>query len=136
MSGCHGTRPQNIGVNDGMLAPCPGKPNCVSSQADNSEQRVDPITLTGDHRVAFGKLKNLISEMPRVHVVTNEPNYLHAEFVSKLFRFVDDFEIYFNEPKGRVEIRSASRLGHSDMGVNRKRVETVRQIFADQGHQP
>jgi len=125
-----GKRPTHLGVTNGRLSPPPRKPNCVSSQADpaDTQHYVAPIGFAGDPATAMKKLRDVIEDMPRVEVIEARPDYLYAEFSTKLMGYVDDVEFY-NDGK-TIQVRSASRLGYSDMGVNRKRVEAIRKEFA------
>ena len=123
-------RPDGLGVTAGKLAVCPDSPNCVSSQSTDEDHRVAPIAFTGDAKTAFERLKKIVRALPRCTVVKNEDRYVHAEVRSFLFRFVDDLELHLDSAAGVIHLRSASRLGHSDLGVNRKRVETIRNLFA------
>lgn len=121
-----GKRPDNLGVHDGKLAPCPWKPNCVSSQADPGDKGhyIAPLGFSGDPKAAMRKLKSVIEKLPRAEIIESKPDYLYAEFSSQLLGFVDDVELYCD---GKViHARSASRLGIGDLGVNRKRVEAIR----------
>ena len=122
-------RPTGLGVTDGSLAPCPDKPNCVSSQASDEAHRIEPIPYNGDAASAINALKQIIEREPRATVVTSNDDYIHAEFASRLFRFVDDVEFYVDSPDNLIHMRSASRVGHSDLGVNRKRMEELRSAF-------
>jgi uncharacterized protein (DUF1499 family) len=126
VAGCTGTRPMNLGVHDGKLAPCPASPNCVSSQSTDKDHAVEPFMFSGTPAEAMADLKKVLSGMPRVRIVTATDTYLHAEFTSALFRFVDDVEFCFDGSTGTIQLRSASRVGSSDLGVNRKRVEHLR----------
>jgi uncharacterized protein (DUF1499 family) len=121
-----GTRPDTLGVKDGKLAACPGTPNCVSSQASDTEHRVEAIAFTSSASEAFAKLKSLVQGMERAAVINEGSNYLYAEFTSGLMGFVDDVEFYVDDSAKVIHVRSASRLGQSDLGVNRKRVEEIR----------
>lgn len=125
-----GTRPANLGVVDGKLLACPNSPNCVSSQSTDAEHKIAPLTYTGEPAQALDNLKAVISSMPRTKIITAEGNYIYAEFTSALMGYVDDVEFYLNADKGIIEVRSASRLGESDLGVNRNRVEAIRAQFA------
>ena len=89
---------------------------------------VAPLIYESSFPEAKEKLLKVIESMPRAEVATDKENFLHAEFASKIFRFVDDVEFYFNEP-GVIHFRSASRIGHSDMGVNRHRIKEIRHLF-------
>lgn len=129
MIGCTGVRPANLGVREGKLAPCPSTPNCVSSQSSDKEHSVDPIRYSGGAKDAMTRLKKIIEDMPRAAVITETDHYLQAEFTSLIFRFVDDVEFSVDDAAGLIHVRSASRLGKSDLGVNRKRVEAVREAW-------
>ena len=128
-----GTRPDNLGVRDGRLAPPKPTPNNVNSQIDKSadaQHYIEPLRYTGDAKHAWAALRKVIDGMPRAKVVTAEPNYLYVEFTSKLMGYVDDTEFYPDEKAGVIQVRSASRLGRSDFGVNRERIESIRARFA------
>jgi len=126
VAGCTGSRPMNLGVHDGKLAPCPASPNCVSSQSADKDHVVEPVPFSGTPAEAMADLIKVISGMPRARIVTATETYLHAEFTSALFRFVDDVEFWIDTNTSTVQLRSASRVGHSDLGVNRKRIEDLR----------
>jgi len=113
-----------------LLAPCPKSPNCVSSVAFDDAHRVDPIAYTGSGPAALAKLRAVIEAMPRTRITRADADSLHAEFTSWLLRFVDDLDCVVDETASVIQIRSASRVGYSDLGVNRKRVEQIRAAFA------
>ncbi len=127
-----GTRPSILGVQNGQLAACPNTPNCVSSQASatDAEHSVAPIAYVGDGKTAIAKLKTIIEGSERTKIIQADDNYLYAEFASKLMGFVDDVEFYADDSAKVIHVRSASRLGQSDLGVNRKRVEEIRSKLA------
>ena len=116
-----GKKPDNLGVNDGKLAPCPSTPNCVSSQSEDSKSQIEPLPP-----VSIAELKKVVEGMERTTIVEESDNYLYAEFKSKLMGFVDDVEFYLDSGANVMQVRSASRLGQSDAGVNRNRVEEIR----------
>ena len=118
-------RPGNLGVRNGRLAPCKRTPNCVSSQADpaDREHYTAPLAFAG----TVGDLRRAIERLPRVTVILEQPDYLYAEFRTPLMRYVDDVE--FLKAGGVLHVRSASRLGRRDFGVNRKRVEQIRELL-------
>jgi uncharacterized protein (DUF1499 family) len=118
--------PDDLGASTGRLAPCPESPNCVSSQADRESQRVDALIMPGPADAAWKQIVQAIEVMPRARIVKNEDGYMHVEFTSFLFRFVDDLELVYDGTVPGFQVRSASRAGHSDMGANRKRVEALR----------
>ena len=125
-----GKRPQHLGVNNGRLAPPSRKPNCVSSQADpaDTQHYIAPLTFAGDARAAMKRLHDIVGEMPRVEIVESRPDYFYAEFSTPLMGFVDDVECYCDGKA--IQVRSASRLGYSDLGVNKARVEALRKAFS------
>jgi uncharacterized protein (DUF1499 family) len=120
-------RPTNLGVTDGRLAPCKRSPNCVSSQADpgDREHYIAPIAFRG----SMAELRKAVESMERSTVIKADANYLYAEYRTKLMRYVDDVELFFDPQAGLVHVRSASRLGRRDFGVNRKRVEALRSLI-------
>lgn len=128
MVACAGKRPVNLGVHDGRLTDCPSSPNCVSSQAADPGHGIAPFRYTGEREDAFKRLKAVVKAYERTTVVAERDDYLHVEFKTAIMGFVDDVEFYFPAEKV-IHVRSASRLGYSDLGVNRKRVEKLRQMF-------
>ncbi|MCF8178664.1 MAG: DUF1499 domain-containing protein [Sulfuritalea sp.] len=124
-----GSRPDGLGVHEGRLKPAPLTPNCVNSQSAEGYSVIAPIAYTGDGKAAMKRLNALISRMTTARVIEFKPNYLYAEFSSKWLGFVDDVEFYLDEADGHIQVRSASRLGGKDFGVNRKRVESIRATF-------
>jgi uncharacterized protein (DUF1499 family) len=127
--GCQGTRPANLGMKDGTLAPCPSSPNCVSSQSSDDAHRVAPLIYSGRAVDAMKKLTAIMQTFPRTSVITISDSYLYAEVTSSIFRFVDDVEFFIDDDTKVIHVRSASRLGTSDLGVNRKRVEEIRRLW-------
>ena len=118
-------RPDNLGVRAGRLAPCPGTPNCVCSQAE-AAHAIAPFTYTGSPDEALARLHTLLAGWPRTRIVTATNDYLHAECRSLLFRFVDDVEFVLDRAAKVIHCRSASRAGYWDLGVNRRRLEALR----------
>lgn len=114
----------------GRLRACPRSPNCVSSQTTDDARRVEPLVYEGDPVTAMDRLRRAIVSLPRARIVTVSDDYLHAEFTSLFFRFVDDVELLIDPERHRVHVRSASRVGYSDLGANRRRVEAIRRAFA------
>lgn len=122
-------RPALLGVINGRLAECPSAPNCVSSQAADPGHQIAPLKFEGGAVEALQRLKQVLGTIPRLKIVTEQDNYLHAEATSLLFRFVDDVEFLVDPQAGVIHCRSASRVGHSDLGVNRARIEQIRKAF-------
>jgi uncharacterized protein (DUF1499 family) len=130
MVGCSGSRPSAIGVTAGRLAACPDSPNCVSSQSTDRRHAIDPLRYEGTVEQARERLIEAVSGMKRARIVVAEGRYLRAEFTSTLFRFVDDAEfLLLDDGTKTIHVRSASRVGSSDFGVNRKRVKEIRSRF-------
>jgi uncharacterized protein (DUF1499 family) len=127
--GCHGTRPSSLGVRDGKLAACPESPNCVSSHMTDETHRIDPLPYAGSGADALARLSAIVRSLPRTTIVTEKSDYLHAECTSRIFRFVDDVEFLADDRAKVIHVRSASRLGSSDLGVNRKRIELIRSLW-------
>jgi uncharacterized protein (DUF1499 family) len=111
------------------LAPCPPSPNCVSSLSVDKSHRVAPLRYEATVDEAREKLISVLSAMNRSEIVTADGDYIHSTFKSFLFRFVDDVEFAFDDQRKVIDIRSASRTGYTDLGVNRRRVEEIRRRF-------
>ncbi|HUS40445.1 MAG TPA: DUF1499 domain-containing protein [Pirellulales bacterium] len=126
-------RPENLGVHHGRLTACPESPNCVSSQADTPQHSMEPIHFTGSGAAAIGQLRSILEEQPRSAIITADRSYMHAEFTSRIFRFVDDVEFFVDDSQQVIHFRSASRAGYSDLGANRQRMELIRALFEQKG---
>ena len=122
-------RPAHLGIAAGRLAPCPDSPNCVSTQATDREHHIEPIPFDGPPESIIPRLEAAIASVPRMRIVTEQDGYLHAEATSLIFRFVDDVEFFVDRESRLIHFRSASRVGHSDLGVNRGRMERIRSEF-------
>ena len=118
-----------LGITNGKLAPCPDSPNCVSSQSNDSANSIEPLRYSDTQTEAKDRLLGIIESLPRTQIQKNEEHYVHVIFTSLLFRFADDVEFYFSEKEKLIHVRSASRVGYSDLGANRKRVEDIRIKF-------
>jgi len=126
LSACSGTRPAYLGPVNQTLQPCPTTPNCVSSVSTEDEDHyIAPITVI--HGKPKQALLDALESNPSAEVIVDSPNYIYAEFTTKLMRFVDDVEFLIHEDKQKIDVRSASRIGRSDFGVNRERIEDIRQ---------
>lgn len=108
------------------LGPCPEEPNCVSSRAERGEQRVEPLPAPGGAEAALERARRAIDAMPGGRVTEVAGGYLHAEFTSRVFKFRDDLELLYDPGREVFDVRAASRVGYSDMGANRRRVEDLR----------
>ncbi len=121
-----GTRPSGLGITEGRLKPAPPTPNCVSSQASGGYHAIAPLAYDGDGAAALARLRQIVTAMDRTRIVRDQPGYLYFEAASKMLGFVDDVEFYLDEKAGVIHVRSASRLGRKDFGVNRARIEAIR----------
>ena len=126
VNGCSGKRPGAIGMGLSGLKGCPNSPNCVSSEAKDQQHAVEPFRLKGDPDISWPLIRDQMAAMPGWTIVTATAAYIHVECKSRVFRFIDDLELYFNSSNGIISIRSASRLGYWDFGANRRRVELLR----------
>jgi uncharacterized protein (DUF1499 family) len=128
-----GKAPSHLGAQQERLAPCPDSPNCVSSDADaNDKQHVIPaLPISGDRTTAWKQLQSVLADWPRCRIETVTDQYLHATVRSGFFGFVDDVECLLRDD--HIAIRSASRVGHSDLGVNRARTEKIRRALRNRG---
>jgi uncharacterized protein (DUF1499 family) len=131
-----GTQPNNLGVHEGKLSPPAMSPNSISSQADlypDHPQRkaaaIAPISYTGSQVLAMDKLLQTLKTTPGVKVITAEPDYVYAQASTQLMKFTDDLEFWFDAKQSLIHLRSASRLGYSDLGANRARIEDIRARF-------
>ncbi|MDX2494501.1 MAG: DUF1499 domain-containing protein [Desulfuromusa sp.] len=130
---CSGKTPSNLGVSDSGLAPCPASPNCLSSDAHDSAHQTPPFQIDGDPDEAWAVVREIVAALSRTRIVNEAPEYLHAECRSSVFRFVDDLELHLRPSDGIIAVRSASRLGHSDFGVNQRRIDTLRAALISRG---
>jgi uncharacterized protein (DUF1499 family) len=122
------SNPPKVELVDGRLRACPNSPNCVSSESDSASSRIEPLTFQGPPEKAWGDLRETIREMGG-KIQEEHDGYLWATFTSRLFRFVDDVEFRMVSTGGIIHVRSGSRVGYSDLGVNRRRVEKLRALF-------
>jgi uncharacterized protein (DUF1499 family) len=133
MMGCSSSLPDNIGLAEGRLSACPDSPNCVLSQMkdkDNKDKHyIAPLDFNGSRKDAMASLENIITGMKRTQIVTKTESYVHVEFTTGFFRFVDDVEFLADDKANVIHVRSASRVGKSDFGVNRKRIEKIRELL-------
>lgn len=123
-------QPDNLGVVEGRLRPCPESPNCVCSFDTDREHSIPPLTFSDSPEAAMERLRQTVKAMPRTRLVVDAAGYLHVEFRSLILRFVDDVEFLVDAETRMIHVRSASRLGYSDLGVNRRRIEAIRKAFA------
>jgi uncharacterized protein (DUF1499 family) len=128
-----GKRPTHLGVEASRLAPCPSSPNCVSSDAADSTHSVAAFALVIPSRQAWLAVRGSVESLPRTKIISETSDYLHAECTSAVFGFVDDLELHLRVAEGVIAVRSAARLGYSDFGVNRRRIEDLRALLIKEG---
>ncbi|WP_163529458.1 DUF1499 domain-containing protein [Halobacillus ihumii] len=121
-----------LGVRNGELAPCPNSPNCISTQAQRSKQKMKSLPFFRDKDGAKNVILNIIGAEKRTEIQSQQEDYLHVVFTSKFLKFKDDVEFYFDQLEERVHFRSASRVGYIDFGANRKRMEQISKEYLDQ----
>jgi uncharacterized protein (DUF1499 family) len=121
----------SLGIESASLSPCPVSPNCVVSQNADAKHAIEPITYHIERDKARETLLKVLTVVPRTTIVSQTDNYIHAISKSRIFKFVDDVEFYFPSDKSVIHIRSASRVGDSDFGVNRRRLEQIRLALRD-----
>ena len=124
-------RPHNLGLKNNMLAPCPSSHNCVLSQASDAKHKIKPIYYATSVEVAKEKLIKVIQSMDGTQIITQDKVYWHVEFTSRWLRFIDDVEFFFMDTEALIHLRSASRSGYWDLGVNRKRAKEIRSRFEE-----
>jgi len=130
------TKVPDYGLDEGRLRGCPATPNCVCSEAGGTDpaRAIDPLPLAGrEHTAAWQALQDAVAALGG-EVVLATGDYLAATFRTPLFGFVDDLEARLDRDAGVIQLRSASRVGHSDLGANRKRIERIARHYAAQGH--
>jgi len=124
------TAPSTLGHTDGKFSLCPDQPNCVSSQAEEtSEHYIAPISYQGEVETVQTTMLTILSSLPSAQIETNQSDYIHIKTNSPFIGYVDDTEFYFDETAQVIHVRAAARLGYSDLGKNRARVEEIRQKF-------
>lgn len=126
LSSCAGRQPQHIGVKDQSLAQCKSTPNCVSSFANKERHQIPALELKLPPEQAWPIVNQLVRSNSAAQIISLRERYLHAEYTSRTMRFIDDLELLVSPDNKRIEVRSASRIGYSDGGVNRTRIESLR----------
>jgi len=124
--------PENLGVSNGRFAPCRKTPNCVSTHADKSDKEhyIQPLKYETSQKEAYAKIIKAVQSIGgKTKIIISENVYIRVENMSPSMGYIDDLEIYFDDEAGDIHFRSASRLGYSDMGMNRKRVEQIKNNF-------
>ncbi|MFZ9792920.1 MAG: DUF1499 domain-containing protein [Gemmataceae bacterium] len=123
------SKPETVGLRDNSLQNCGSKPNCVCSLQNDSAHGIAPFQIRENVNSSMEKLSKIIRSMSGARIISNRKDYLYAEFKTAFFGFIDDVEFHVNESANQIEVRSASRLGYSDLGLNRSRVESIRERY-------
>ncbi|MEZ4316061.1 MAG: DUF1499 domain-containing protein [Myxococcota bacterium] len=109
------------------LAPCPSTPNCVSTRAPASDpHHIEPIAVSGDPDAFLARVRETVDAMPRTRLVDEGDDYQAWVFTTLVMRFRDDVQLELDRDANVLHFRSASRVGRSDLGVNRRRMEALR----------
>ena len=122
-----------LGLQDGKLFPCPSTPNCVVSQGADQDHSIEPIAYTRSREEARELLTKVLGVVPRTEIVTRQENYIRVKSTSRILGFVDDTEFYLPEDEPDIHVRAAARLGESDLGEKRRRLEQIRFALQDLG---
>ena len=126
--------PRDLGLAGNRFVACPATPNCVSTHSTIPQHASEPIRFSGSAIDAFARLQTIVKQQPRAQIITAANGYLHVEFTSRIFHFVDDVQFLFDENQRVIYFRSSSRSGYSDLGVNRRRMESLRTAFENADH--
>ncbi|MDT8321219.1 MAG: DUF1499 domain-containing protein [Xanthomonadales bacterium] len=134
LTGCTGMPENNVDpATVTELARCSSSPNCVSSANAGDSHYISPITIQGDPDTAWRILQDILAADDSIEITASEAHYIRAEATTRILRFTDDVEFLLKRDAGRIDMRSASRIGYSDLGKNRKRMEELRQGMIDAG---
>ncbi len=136
LSACTGTRPVDIGINNNQLTPCPSSSNCVSSFEIPTDEThyIKPYQSSSTNpEKAWELLQQIVTDNDSAEIISKDSNYIHAEFTSSIMRYVDDTEFMLDTDNNLIQLRSASRLGLKDFGVNRDRLEAIRTQLQSKG---
>ena len=130
VAGANGKR---LGVTKGTLTPCPDSPNCISTQSEHEGHFMKPLPFLQTHEATRQRILSIIKTIERATIVTATESYIHAEFRTALWRFVDDVEFYLDDIARVVHFRSASRVGYYDLGANRRRMKSISDQYLTAG---
>ena len=133
LTACTGARPHNLGIVNSTLVPCPESPNCVSSDSLDVSHYVPAFKLEASSEQVWSEIKLYVQSQENMEIVRELKDYLYVESTSFFMRFVDDFELHLREKDGIIAVRSASRYGKSDFGVNKERVDDLYLYLNEKG---
>ena len=134
LTGCSGMPENNVDpASVTELDRCPSSPNCVSSADSGDSHYIAPIVIDGDPDAAWQALKDILKADPSIEITASAAHYIRAEATTRILRFTDDVEFLFKSEERQIDMRSASRIGYSDLGKNRRRLEGIRSEMIDAG---
>ncbi|WP_372882622.1 DUF1499 domain-containing protein [Psychromonas sp.] len=133
LAACSEKSPGDIAQSAEIISLCPAYPNCVSSDATDGEHQIAPYLLTQEAETVWAVVQEIIEQQPGCIIIEQTQYFLHVECRSALFRFVDDLKLELRTEQNIIAVYSASRLGYSDFGVNRKRIESLRAVLKERG---
>jgi len=132
ITACGRTIPEGLGLSSsGQLIDCPDSPNCVSTQTKKEKAQIEPIQYNIEDKAAWLLLVELVKQAKLAEIIKEDNNYMHVAYYTKSKIFIDDVEFLQDKANKQFHFRSASRVGHSDLGANRKRMEKIRGAFLD-----
>ena len=131
LNACWFLKPDDLGLKNKSLKPCPSSPNCVSTFAKTEYHRIKPIVYEAEEKEIMMKILSAIKSQSRTEIIKQNENYVLAEFTTKIMRYVDDVEFYIDTENKTLHFRSASRIGYGDGGLNRKRMEKLRDLIEE-----
>lgn len=123
---------ENEHLVDGKLKPCPDSPNCVCSEYSGNAHWIEPLIFPGDPDAAWARLIGILQDQPRTTIVSQTDDYIEARARTRILRFEDVLEFRLDRAARQINVRSASKVGYSDLGANRRRVESLRKLFCDE----
>jgi uncharacterized protein (DUF1499 family) len=129
LSGCSGRPPENFGIGNGSLAPCPDSPNCVSTKSRNPKSAMTPLPFIGTKDQTRNRIIQIIGAMERSEIIKATDSYVYVQYKTRFLQFVDDVEFLFDDTAEVVHFRSASRVGYYDFGMNRRRMIEVSKAY-------
>lgn len=116
---------------NGKLRSCPASPNCVCSEFPGNDHSIEPLEFSGGADEAWTRLIDLVSGQARTTIIARTDGYLEARVRTRILRFVDVVEFRLDRAANQIHVRSASKVGYSDLGMNRRRIEHLRQLFRE-----
>ncbi len=129
LSGLTGASAGGLGITKGKLAPCPDSPNCVSTQSEEKRHAMEPLPYLQTREASRERILSILRNMKRMEIVKLTGSYVHAEFRTALWGFVDDVEFFLDDTARVVHFRSASRVGYYDFGLNRRRMKEISEKY-------